>query len=160
MDEIVREYSLKEKEELENEIARLKKENEKLQLELSQEVSKGKEMKRIFEYLFFDVSAFLSQTLLSYFMRYQKLHKYLKWLWGKCASGEDQGFCFSLAHKRFLRSVDMAVAGHYDFDIGEASPVGQEMDRSVLSNYNSFIERITSAMNSYKERADRIYAES
>lgn len=144
---------------LEDEVARLKKENEKLRLELSQEVSKGKEMKRLFEYLFFDVSAFLSQTLMNYFKRYQKLPKYLRWLWGKCASDEDQGFCFSPAHKNFLRRADLAIAGNYDFDIGERT-AEQEMDRAVLAHYNTFIERITRAMNSYKERADKIYAES
>lgn len=121
------------KEQLVQKLLELREENKTLAEGLTMSKARFRSLKTYFDSLYNDLHYFLSRTMQSRYERYFKTIPYLKILWRICSTKEEQGFCFSPAHRRFIRSVDAAVvAGKFAFEPGEEQD--KEMMEQAFTN--------------------------
>lgn len=140
-------------------IEELEQEKLKLEAELVELKTKYRSLKRIFDSMHQDVMNFLNRAIPRSCSRKFSLPLYLRWLWGKCSTEEEQGFCFSPAHRTFIRRVDAAIAGNLIFDMEERE-AERQLEEQAQTNITSMTERIQKAVESYKQRADDLDVES
>lgn len=144
------------KEQIVQRLIELREENKTLAEGLTMSKDKLRHLKTCFDRLYNDLHYFLSKTLQNRYERYFKTIPYLKILWRICSAEEEQGFCFSPAHRRFIRSVDAAiVTGKFAFEPGEEHDK-ELMEQGFTNICKDIFGNQLSTMQYYKEKADEL----